>query len=256
MEYLDFNAIGQAVPFRNLLDWLNIPYIHKNGELKGEGFIVNIAKNLYFNPLGDDKGSVVNFVSAVKAISLRDSASFLKKEFLIQPKPKTLPDYDLDYHSYLEESGISKDLASEFQVGYCKKGIMSGKIAIRIDDKDGHKVAYIGKNLKGKNDYFFPKGYKQDYIYNLHRVSTDYCILAVSPFDVLYLYPNFPYVVGLVSFSMSDRQEKLLSRFKRILLLHPKPANILPRLAHSAFVKAPNINSVRELKEEDIKSFF
>src|SRR4030042_1670204 len=65
-EFLDFNEISQRIPFANVLDYLNIPYTTKGKELRGEGFIVDTVKNLYFNPKGDDKGSVINFFQARK----------------------------------------------------------------------------------------------------------------------------------------------------------------------------------------------
>jgi len=55
-EFLDFNKISQRIPFADVLDYLNIPYTVKGKELKGEDFIVDTEKNLYFNPKGDDKG--------------------------------------------------------------------------------------------------------------------------------------------------------------------------------------------------------
>ncbi|MFC1574035.1 hypothetical protein ACFL30_02510 [Candidatus Latescibacterota bacterium] len=61
-EFLDFKEISQQIPFADVLDYFNIPYTSKGKELKGEGFIVDTVKNLYFNPKGDDKGSVINFI--------------------------------------------------------------------------------------------------------------------------------------------------------------------------------------------------
>ena len=34
-EFVDFNEISREIPFKTLLDNLNIPYTEKNGELKG-----------------------------------------------------------------------------------------------------------------------------------------------------------------------------------------------------------------------------
>jgi hypothetical protein len=54
MEFLDFKAISEAIPFQKVLDWLNIPYTEVNGEIKGEGFIISVSKNRYTNPTGSD----------------------------------------------------------------------------------------------------------------------------------------------------------------------------------------------------------
>ena len=103
MEYLDFADISARVPFQSLLDHLNIPYTTTETELKGEGFVISREKNLYKNPTGEDKGSVINFLAAKKALSLREAASQLKSTFLAkeEEKPKeapALPYYELTYH--------------------------------------------------------------------------------------------------------------------------------------------------------------
>lgn len=258
-EFLNFSVIGRAIPFKDVLDSLNVPYTEAKGEIKGQGFIVNKQKNLYFNPTGHDKGSVINFLSAIKGISLREAAQELKKQFLDAPRPKEIPEYELQHnHSFLAERGITPETAEYFELGYYgKRGIMAGKIAIKIRDAEGNKVAYIGRNLKGDNKYFFFKGYKHEHLYNLYRVKTEYAILTISPFDVIHIHNlGFNYAVGLLSLSMSKEQEQLLKHFKRILLLHPNPDNILARLAKTAFIKAPSINSVKGISAEEVKSFF
>ena len=264
MEYLDFKEISK-IPFIYLLDWLNVPYIDHKTEIKGQTdifkFIVNKDKNLFFSPDNDSiKGSVINFLAQHRSITLRQAASELKQVFLPKPnEEKKLPDYELDHiHPFLTARGISLETAHFFDVGYCKHGIMKGKIAIPIHDAQGNKVAYIGRNIKDeKNKYFFPKAYRHIYLFNWHRVNTNYVILAVSPFDVMHIYQmGIKFVCGLLSHTMTKEQQELLTPFKKILLLHPKPQNILQRLSNSAFVKAPSVNSVPELVKEDIINFF
>ena len=82
-EFLDFKEISQRIPFADVLDYLNISYTSKGKELRGEGFIIDTEKNLYFNPKGDDKGSVINFLHAHKGGILRDCALELKKQLSI-----------------------------------------------------------------------------------------------------------------------------------------------------------------------------
>ena len=108
MEYLNFQEISEKVPFRALLDWLNIPYKEKNGELKGdlrgELFIVTESKNKYFLTKDKTGGGVINFLSDYKLIDLRASASELKKQFLTFTKPKSdMPELKLEYCKFLEE---------------------------------------------------------------------------------------------------------------------------------------------------------
>lgn len=258
-EFLDFKEISQQIPFANVLDYLNIPYTTKGKELRGEGFIVDTGKNLYFNPKGDDKGSVINFLQARKGGTLRDCAIELKSEFLDKPKKpeREIPILELDHkHAEVIKLGIRKEIAEYFDIGYCgQKSIMAGKVAFKIIDHNNNHVGYVG--LKdGK--WFFPKGFKRDTLYNLFRQKKEAVIVAVSVLDVVHLHClGFPFVVGLMGKSATGTQLELLQRFKRILLLHPEPENIRNRLSEFSFIKSPKLEkSVLELTEEEIPALF
>ena len=248
MELLDFKSISNAVPFQTVLDHFNITYEEVEGQLKGDGFVVSKEKNLYFNPKGEDKGSIINFMAKHMDIGLREAAKEIKNHFLVEKKEteeKKIPEYNLtNDHPFLKEKGITPELAKEFEMGYySQRGIMAGKIAIKIRDKDGNKFGYIGRNIKdnGNGKYFFFKGYKSVHIYNLYSVKGKSCILTVSPFDVVKLHAGgHKNAIALISHSMTAEQEELLKQFDEILLLHPKPDNILRRLSRFAFIKAPD----------------
>ena len=65
----EFFGISQ-IPFLKLLNHLNLSYEETEKEYRGEGFIVSKQKNLYFNPIGEDKGSVINFLAKIKGTDL------------------------------------------------------------------------------------------------------------------------------------------------------------------------------------------
>ncbi len=236
-EYLDFKAISVAVRFKELLDYLNIPYEEKRNELKGhtEGFnfIVNIVKNLFFSPNSQHKGSVINFFSAVKNIPLREAAAELKREFLDTPTPcqKKVPDLTLEYHQFLSEQGIDEETARAWGVGYCKAGIMRGRITFAIHDKDGVKVAYCGLSLKD-NKWLFPKGYKHEHIYGLYKNGKESAEVYVNPLDAI---KNNG--LALLTLNATVEQIELLGEIKKVLLFHPAGDNIGLRLFKKTFVK-------------------
>lgn len=258
-EFLDFNEISVRIPFANVLDYLNIPYTTKGKELRGEGFIVDTGKNLYFNLKGDDKGSVINFLQARKGGALRDSAIELKRQFLDEPKKpeRDIPSLELDHgHVEVGKLGINKESAEFFDIGYCgQKSIMAGKVAFKIVDHNNDHIGYVG--LKDEK-WFFPKGFKRDTLYNLFRQQKEAVIVTVSILDVIHLHClGFPFVVGLMGKSATGTQLELLERFKRILLLHPEPENIRNRLSEFSFVKTPKLDKpVLELTGEDISALF
>lgn len=256
-EYLNFSEISK-VPFKDLLDWLNIPYQQNNGEIKGDGFIINVDKNLYFEPKGEKKGSVINFLSHFKEIDLRTAALEIKNQFQEQPKElkKEIPNLLLEHNKMLDAYGITEEIAKEYEVGFVKqKSIFAGKLAFKIYDENGKHSGYIAYNTKDGN-WLFPKGFKRT-VYNINKVEKTFAIVVVNAFDVFHLISlGYSNSIALLAKSMTDDQEKALKEFKHILLLHPEPVNIINRLSQNLFIKAPLLDKkVSELKAEDIKSY-
>jgi hypothetical protein len=252
-EFLNFAEISKAVLFQNLLDELNIPYTKKNGELHGDGFIINIDKNLFFMPKNDSvKGSPINFLAYYKNIELRKAAAELKKQFLLkekEPKPKRdMPNLTLEWDPYLQERGITPEIATQYEVGYVKqRSIVAGRIAFKIYDQDSKHSGYVGYRIEDGN-WFFPKGFKRP-LYNAHRLQdAKLVIVTVDPFDALRLVElGFKQVASLLANSMTAEQEEQLKKFKYILLFHNEPENIVKRLYSNSFVKAPVLS--KHLKE-------
>lgn len=259
-EFLNFSEISKSIPFVNILNWLNISYIEKNKELKGDGFIVSIEKNLYFSiEDSSKKGSIINFVAHHKKIDLREAAMLLKTQFLNNKNDYTpkreMPELKLEYHEYLATRQISPSIAKEFEVGYVKqRSIMAGSIAFKICDASAAHIGYVGFKPKDKS-WFFPKGFIRP-LYNLHKViDRKGIIVTVDPFDALRIINlNISQVVSLLSSSLTTVQEEELKKFKYIILLHSEPDNIINRLYSSCFIKAPKIyKPLSEMNDKELK---
>ena len=257
MEFLNFQEISKSIPFTNLLDALNIPYTQKNGELHGDVFIINIGKNLFMSPKNPDlKGSVINFYSHFKNVDLRTAASELKKQFLSEEKkPKRdMPVLTLDWNPYLQERGISIEVAKEYEVGLVKqRSVMAGRITFKIYTNGIHS-GYIGYKVED-GTWFYPKGFKRP-LYNHHRVQGSYVIVTTDPFDALRLVTlGLKQVTSLLGNSMTEEQALKLQDFKFILLLHKDPVNIINRMYPHCFIKAPVLSKpLKEYSDEEIQS--
>lgn len=244
-QFLNFKEISSAIEFTDVLNWLNIPFQKKGKELRGDGFIVSLDKNLFYCPDNDDlKGSVINFVSHYKKVDLRQAAMLLKSQFLskrIETKPKRdIPNLTLEYDKYIEERRITTEMAKEYEIGYVKqRSIVAGKIAFKIYDHEGNHIGYIGYKSED-GSWFFPKGFKRP-LYNAFRVKdTKSAIVTVDPFDALRIASlGFKQVMSLLANSMTAEQEEQLKKFKYILLFHKEPENIVNRLYQTSFIKAP-----------------
>ena len=240
VEYLNFSEISK-VPFKTILDYLNLNYSETNkGELKGERFIVSQDKNLFLNPLGPEKGSIINFLAMYRKTDLRMAAAEIKKQFLDkkEPEEKKLPEYPFIYHDYLKEQGITEEEAKHFEMTYCKQGILRGMIAVMIRDLSGEKQGYIGKYLN-KDGYFYPKGLKAgEYLYNLNRVSGDSIILTSNPFKVVkYHQAGKDNACSLLTPNLTETQINLLTGFTHIDIDLPMPMNAITRLSKLAYLK-------------------
>lgn len=246
-EYLDFREISQQINFKQVVNWLCVPFVEKGDELRmnlGELlFIANTKKNTFFCPKDDSiKGGIINFTAYVLNIDLRSAAADLKQEFIVSPKvrQRELPDLKLNYCKFLEDYGISEETAMKFDVGLVKqKSIITGRIAFKIFDHDGNLSGYIGYNAE-KNDWFFPKGFKRP-LYNYYLYKDDNNImLTADPFKCLFIAQQGYNCCSLLGKSMTDDQEIVLKTFTSITLYHSEPDNIVKRLYPHVFIKAPN----------------
>ena len=252
-EFLNFSEISGAIPFNEVLNWLNIPFQRKDKELRGEGFIVSIEKNLFFCPDNDNlKGSVINFVAHYKKIELREAALLLKIQFLstkkeVKPK-RDIPNLSLEWNPYMEKRGITSELAHEYEIGHVKqRSVVAGRIAFKIYDHSGNHIGYIGYKEED-GSWFYPKGFKRP-LYNAHRLNdTKSVIVTIDPFDAIKVASlGFKQVASLLANSMTAEQEEQLKKFRYILLLHKEPENIVNRLYKTSFVHAPLL--LKPLKE-------
>ena len=250
-EYLNFKEISQKVPFSALLIHLNIPFSDtQNGELKGDGFVVTISKNLYFNPNGDDKGSVINFLAKHGKMCLRDAAKELKDTFLKSngeaSKGRSIPGLELDYHKALADLGISEDLAKEYEIGYVtKRSIMAGRIAFKCYNELKLHIGYVGWKFK-ESGWFFPKGFERP-LYNLNRVETGGNVVVTNDLlDFLHLLSKGEtQVVCLMGKSMTAKQGDLIAdNFHSVQVVHPNPEFIIQELSKSVFVKQSDLTEL------------
>jgi DNA primase len=211
-------------------------------------FSVNLERNL-FNCFGNCKagGNVLDFVSRMERISVRESALLIKTWFpnlipeskedqihiksekpiskqnegpdkreLNPPLEFELKSIDTE-HPFFNEHGIEPGTVKHFGLGFCSKGIMKGRIAIPIHDEQGRLVAYCGcavtpEQIEKHGQYKFPaKFVKSAIVYNLYRQNGETLILVQDFLSVFRLHGSgFPNTVSLMEPSLSDLQKRLI----------------------------------------------
>lgn len=158
-------------------------------------------------------------------------------------------------HPYLARRGVPAEIVGEFGLGYCKRGVMAGRICIPIHDAIGQLVAYAGRwpedePPEGVERYLLPKRFeKSRVLFNLHRVSdAEHVVLVEGYWSVFRLHALGVPVAGLMGWSVSPEQLALLrergTRFITLLLDGDEAGRrarerALPALASAFFVRAP-----------------
>lgn len=199
-------------------------------------------------------GNVLDLVAAMESCSLRNAALKLQDWFAVTatPSPKehvvsaadgphlsasitpgesnkpvafTLRGID-QRHPYLAERGVDLKSVAHFGIGfYTGKGCMEGRIVIPIHNEDGVLVAYAGSSPgHGEPKYWFPTGFRKSLVlFNLHRAADHGRTVVVVEvfFDCIKVHQaGFPCVVALMGSSLSQRQENLLQKhFREVILM-------------------------------------
>ena len=161
-------------------------------------------------------------------------------------------------HPYLLDRGLTLETIVDFGVGFCAKGMMSGRIAIPIHNVDGEVVAYTGRwpgePPVGTPKYKLPPGFRKSLeLFNLDRVVKEPAekplVIVEGFFDAMLLHQRAcRKVVALMGSTLSVGQEELLRRNKhqydRIYIMLGEDAagraareTIALRLGALAFVK-------------------
>jgi DNA primase len=221
-------------------------------------FIVNAEKNAWACHSdscvaargGRIGGNVLDFISAMENCSIREAALKLQDWFMVpsvllppvsQPeveawhdttpggenKPLSFALTRIDCsHPYLTERGVDLKTAHHFGIGYNRgKGSMAGRIVIPVHDENGFLVAYAGRSVdQTEPKYRFPPRFRKSLVlFNLHRAAAhgESVVVVEGFFDSFNVHQAvLPCVVALMGCSLSVRQEELLHKhFREVILL-------------------------------------
>jgi len=219
-------------------------------------FRVSISKNCW-NCFGQCKrgGNILDFVSLKEGVSVREAALRIQKWFGVEspkpagksdgpsptPKPKPEPASNADpepdsktvnspltfslqhldpAHPYLAERELTEETIRTFGLGFCKKGLLEGRIAIPIHSPSGELVAYAGRWPGEPSDntpkYKLPAGFKKSLeLFNLHRAiqrqSEEPLVIVEGYFDCIKLWQHgVKRVVALMGSTLSAAQAELI----------------------------------------------
>ena len=135
------------------------------------------------------------------------------------PLERALKDLNPD-HPYLVTRGLTIPTIKTFEIGYCTRGLMRGRIAVPVSDEHATLLAYAGRAVTDElatkaGKFRLPGGFKKSHVlFNLHRAKehADRGLIVVEGFfDCFRIHQaGYPNVVALMGSSLSDAQEQLL----------------------------------------------
>ena len=212
-------------------------------------FRVSLSKNCWIC-FGDchSGGSIIDFVSRVEGIGIREAALRLHEWFNLPngaeaksggakaqppgslrqealcvikgcntPLGFTLQDLD-ETHPYLKSRGLSEETIATFGVGWCAHGSLRGWIAIPIHDCRGRLLAYAGRwpgtPPEGLPKYRLPRGFRKSLeLFNQHRAAngpmTDPLVITEGFFGCMHVWQaGYRRVVALMGSVLSQAQER------------------------------------------------
>ena len=281
--------------------------IHDEKHYNKNSFCVSTVKNNWHCFSCGAGGNVLDFVAAMENVDIRQAGLLIQKRFGVvsgedkklvkekrkieEPKeekkepeevvnpPLTFELKTLDpEHPYLKERGLKEETIKEFGLGFCKKGLMKGRIVIPIHNENGELVAYVGRYPgnppEGESKYKLPTKFKKSLVvFNLNRLKDkakdERVILVEEFFDVFNLWQaGYKNVVALMGTSMTDDQEKLIveaiGRNGRVALMFDSDeagakatTEVLERLIDKVYLKIIRLGQEGlqpgSLSEEEIK---
>lgn len=248
-DYVDFKQLKSSVNIEQVVHMLGIDLRKQGDQLRGRcpihkgasnrEFVVTPGKGVFycFGPCGG--GDLITLACKVKGISPREAARLIADNFggvgvtsnrttpgngSPQPAATTRPEAaerTLQPLAYLEPShelvqglGVSPETAAAFGAGYAPKGIMRGRMAIPIRDRDGKLLAYCGRTLRDESPTLtFPNGFDPaSVIFNAERVGAGELALVRDPLQVLAAHQSgIDNVVAFLTESISAQQLEMLA---------------------------------------------
>jgi DNA primase len=253
-KFIGFDCLKQTVTIEQVLERYGLlERLHRSGDsLSGScpihqghnptQFRASISRNCWIC-FGDCQcgGSIVDFVSRMEGIGIRDAALQLQDWFALNPNddppprppakampatPTSNPPLRFSLgvldknHPYLHQRGLTTDTLAEFGVGVCAHGTLRGWVAIPIHNQHGQVVAHAGRwpGMPSGNipKYKLPRGFHKSLeLFNQHRA------MAADPAEPLVVVEGFfgcmgvsqaghRRVVALMGSMLSKAQEERL----------------------------------------------
>ena len=285
-NWVSYQEVKAKIPILLVLDRYGIKIRGTGENLRGKcplhdgdgdrSLSVNPSKGLFFCFSCKKGGNILDLVSQLEDVTVREAALQLQESFLIGKQPQPAPDqpeppteepsgeinpplgFSLQVdpeHEFGQSRGISSSTFKYLGAGYClSRGLFAGRFVFPLHNERGDLVGYVGRTVDGSDPkYLLPRGLqKSRLLFNFHREvqeQPEEVILVEGYFGCARVKElGFP-CVALMGSQLSERQEELLGEyFKRVVIcLDGDEAgcsgrdDTLKRLGRRMFVRAVDL---------------
>ncbi len=241
MPFIDFQELKGRVDLQAACSFLQLDLRSNGKQLRGpcpacqaggeRSLVVTPEKGAAYCFAAKQGGDVIWLTSHIRGVSQKEAALLLQEAFggsrpangksaVAGTVPANSPtERALQPLSYLQADheklvglGVLPETARHFECGHAPKGILRGKLAIPVHDRDGRLVAYCGRSYDSK-DLAFPAGFEAgNHVFNANRVCEGELYLTRDPLEVLLAWQNgVDNVVSFLTGTISAGQLKQLA---------------------------------------------
>lgn len=158
-KFIDKDEVKKVVSIETAVERLGIQVVEAGPQLRGKcplcdgeeerSFVVTPSKGLWFSFCCKTGGDQIKLWELVRNLNFKDAcAEMLGEEMLAQEPQETNGLEPLDYLLHEDPAvqcvGFEASDAKAIGIGYAKKGLMKGTVAVPIRLSDGKLVGYIG----------------------------------------------------------------------------------------------------------------
>lgn len=224
MTQVNIKELKEKVSIVQVAAWLELPLTAKADHFfgpcpfcKASAFKVTPEYRNFRCFKCNEKGSMIDLVSKLKKLSVREAAVEIHNHFNGKSEKKDERKFDIEKyasalqqdHESLESLQISPETLTEWKAGYCSTGINRGKLAVPLT-LSGNIVGYAGRSVDC-NELTFPKEmHPEFYIFGEHMVREGRLHLMRDVVDVLKGYEDGMNPVAFLTETITLQQLKLL----------------------------------------------
>jgi CHC2 zinc finger len=214
--YVDFAKLKERVRIEQLIPILSLTLKQNGPQYRGpcptcrqggdRALALNSDKRSYYCFAQGKGGDIISLVAHIRGMTQREAALYIEQQHgTADPKPapaasNTAPSpaaqqarelKPLDYLQYTEAVGglgVSEATCKAWGAGFAPKGIMRGRFAVPIHDRQGTLLAYVGVAVTEEQSpkLLFPNGFDpHSVIFGCDRVGAGELYLVRDPLQVL-----------------------------------------------------------------------